>query len=1028
MRVLLIFLAIVPCLLCLGQDPLPRLKTFTPTEYGQGQTPENWSITQDSAGIMYFGNGGGVIAYDHERWSFIPVRKGQFVRALCADKNSDIIYTGGEGQFGYLAYVDGQGQKYHSISDSLNLDFSFGTIWRIYMSVGKVFFQCQEAVFVFDPIAKEVTIVKPTTSYHLMMQCEDDIYVRERQFGLQQWNGKAFELVPEGEKFTEYGVFDILPYQDKRLLVTQELGLFTIDDTGILPLTEDSTKHLRSQYVIGGVKTEDDSYFLHSLQDGIIEIDHKGNILNVFNREAGLKSSEIKDMMVDHHGNLWLATGNGVSVINRSVPLSFYTNAVGLEGNVQCINQYMGSLLVGTSVGLYQQVEGRHRFVQLNLEEQVWDLEVVNDHLLIGTNNGLFVFDGITLEHLYNVNSEDLYFDRINNTVVVSGTNGVVVLDVINNYSVMQSIGTPLGRSMGVVKDPHTGSLWLGTTQYGVFRLDFDGFEYVFEHFDEQSGLVPGEWVRPFIFKDSVRFGTTTEMLTFNKEDTDSSGQRLKGYFLDYTKHPFGTGVSFQGFTRHGKDTWFCVDNQVGKLNDTITSKYPFQGLDIGRVNFITADSVLWIGGAEGLVQYQFDSPNGRPDPHLIVRSISFGDSMMYFGNGPIKFDEIPYQSNDIRITLAIISNSISDKMSYRYRYDEGKWSAWSEEPLIVESNLPFGYHKFEIVGMDQFGVETAIRSFEFEIAAPWYFRWWAFALYLVALLALIILAVYLGRRRLRKQNIWLEGIVEERTAELQKSYHQIKEQKEEITDSINYAKRIQEAILPRREDIQKSLKEYFVLYKPKDIVSGDFYWFADTGKEQIFVCADCTGHGVPGGFMSMIGSDKLNRKVLEEGYTSPSDILRQLNLGIKQSLKQDGDDAESTKDGMDAAIISIVDNKLRYAGANRSLWIIRDGEINEIKATKAAVAGFTPDDQIYELHEIDVIEGDAIYMTTDGYPDQFGGVKGKKFKLKQMKDLLLEIKDLPMNQQKARLDETIETWMGELEQVDDICVIGIRV
>ena len=292
---------------------------------------------------------------------------------------------------------------------------------------------------------------------------------------------------------------------------------------------------------------------------------------------------------------------------------------------------------------------------------------------------------------------------------------------------------------------------------------------------------------------------------------------------------------------------------------------------------------------------------------------------------------------------------------------------------------------------------------------------------------------------RLKAKNAWLEGVVAERTKEiadknvvLEHQKDEILHQKMEIEDSINYAKRIQTAILPLEKNIKLNLPESFVLFKPKDIVSGDFYWFAKQDDKLIFICADCTGHGVPGAFMSMIGSDKLNTAILERGTVMPDNILSELNVGIKRTLKQAGD-KESTKDGMDAAVITIdlEKKKLYYAGANRPLWVLKKSaseDIEEVKATKVAVAGFTPDDQIFEMHEIDIEPGDLFYMSSDGYADQFGGDKGKKLKVKAMKEILLENKDLKMEDQKQALDDTIMNWMEGYEQIDDICVVGIKI
>jgi len=256
-----------------------------------------------------------------------------------------------------------------------------------------------------------------------------------------------------------------------------------------------------------------------------------------------------------------------------------------------------------------------------------------------------------------------------------------------------------------------------------------------------------------------------------------------------------------------------------------------------------------------------------------------------------------------------------------------------------------------------------------------------------------------------------------------------IEEKNKDITSSITYAKRIQHARLPKRNEITSALPQSFILFKPKDIVSGDFYFFHTNGNSVLIAAADCTGHGVPGAFMSIIGSEKLSLAV--EQSTDTSHILNYLNKELKNSLHQ-SEDKESTRDGMDIAICSI-DMKshiVRYAGANRPFWLIRKGksEIEEIKATKKAIGGFTEDDQHFDSHEIELEQGDTFYIFSDGYADTFGGPNQKKLTTKNFKQLLIAIQDKTMPQQEQCLDDHIEKWKAGVEQVDDILVIGVRI
>ena len=263
-----------------------------------------------------------------------------------------------------------------------------------------------------------------------------------------------------------------------------------------------------------------------------------------------------------------------------------------------------------------------------------------------------------------------------------------------------------------------------------------------------------------------------------------------------------------------------------------------------------------------------------------------------------------------------------------------------------------------------------------------------------------------------------------------------IREKNKDITDSINYAKKIQQAILPPIDFLNQFISESFVLYKPKDIVSGDFYWFSQIDNIIFIAAADCTGHGVPGALMSMIGNNILNHIVNEKMIKSPGGVLNELDKRVKRALKQSGENTE-TNDGMDISLCCIdIDKKiLQYAGANRPLLMIRNKELTEYNASKFAIGGQHRENKLFSDNTINLKSGDTFYLYTDGYTDQFGGIKGKKFMKRKFHELLSNICHYHMNQQKIVLEQTIEEWKlspnqteWNHEQIDDILVIGFKI
>jgi serine phosphatase RsbU (regulator of sigma subunit) len=310
------------------------------------------------------------------------------------------------------------------------------------------------------------------------------------------------------------------------------------------------------------------------------------------------------------------------------------------------------------------------------------------------------------------------------------------------------------------------------------------------------------------------------------------------------------------------------------------------------------------------------------------------------------------------------------------------------------------------------------------------------FVIFALVLVSFLGYYMYRGYKIKKEANIKLEE--KNRTISAQKDEieqqrdlaaaqrDQIAYQKKHITDSIMYAKRIQTALIPSLELFSEKM-EHFVLYKPLAIVSGDFYWVNTFGSQQVIICAVCTGHGVPGAFMSMLGITMLNEIVTNKKIMMPDQVIENLRQGIIKALKQVAAE-DSVKDGMDieVCLVDFEKNKLWYSGANNPLYLIRNGELIHYRADKMPVAihyKMSP----FTLHEIDLQKGDAFYIFTDGYADQFGGPNEKKFMSNKLKETILSMEGMPMLKQGEKLDEIFEKWRGENPQVDDVTVIGVR-
>lgn len=303
---------------------------------------------------------------------------------------------------------------------------------------------------------------------------------------------------------------------------------------------------------------------------------------------------------------------------------------------------------------------------------------------------------------------------------------------------------------------------------------------------------------------------------------------------------------------------------------------------------------------------------------------------------------------------------------------------------------------------------------------------------YRLAFYGLIIIAiVYLiamtqTRSLIRTKKLLKEKDIAINVIESQK--YELEQREKDLTDSIMYAKRIQEALLPSEDYFRKHFKDAFIFYKPKDIVSGDFYWIEEKGENLFVVVADCTGHGVPGALMSIIGLEIVGKTINEDNIVIPSKILAVLNKGLEKIFSREKNIGTIIRDGMDIGlcVIDRKKKKIQYSGAFLPLYLIRNNSLTEIKADKIII-GMNPENIEYTDHELDLKEDDIFYLFSDGYADQFGGTERKKFMYRRFRYLLLTIHNFPVADQKSILEENIRSWMGKDNQVDDIMVIGFK-
>ncbi len=523
------------------------------------------------------------------------------------------------------------------------------------------------------------------------------------------------------------------------------------------------------------------------------------------------------------------------------------------------------------------------------------------------------------------------------------------------------------------------------------------------------------------------------------------------------------------------------------------TTGYPVKDVNLGS-NCLFEDSkgILWIAtGADktALVRFDYSSLNKNSHPPtVVIKNIKINeenicwynfnteDSMvnaqqeiMTYGSllskevrdsltkkfSDIKFDgisnfypiprdlKLPYRHNHVTFEFNAIEPARPYLVKYQYMlvgYDN-KWSPVTNKTDVSYGNINEGNYTFKLKAQSPFGIWSEPVTYSFSVLPPWWRTWWAYSIYAIVFGLSVVLYIRYRTRRLIERQRELENEVDHATSYIKKqkeivetAHYELQGKNKEIMDSIAYAKRIQTAILPPPRLVKEFLKNSFILYLPKDIVAGDFYWLESIDNKIYFAACDCTGHGVPGAMVSVVCNNALNRALNEFGKRTPGELFDKARELVMENFARSD---EEVQDGMDASLaaLDIKERKLLWAGANNSLWIIRKnksatgsgGRVEEIKADKQPI-GKGYKSKPFTTREIQLYEGDMIYLFTDGYADQFGGSAGKKMTKAKFREFLLSVCDLPMDDQQSALFKFHQDYRGKEEQVDDITLLGVRV
>jgi ligand-binding sensor domain-containing protein/serine phosphatase RsbU (regulator of sigma subunit) len=1021
-----------------------------------------FEIFQDRDDFLWIGtDGGGLCRYDGFRFKTYGKANGlksNVVRKITQDKEGVLWIATDQG----LHYMQQEKiQSFDQIPDNNSLYIttvfvdSKENIWVATSGKGVFYLQRKDSAFSIDHL---------TSTNLLASDFVFDVLEDEKGFIWLAHFENGIEVYSPSSKKTKH-------YKSSESLLNEVISLCNLNNDEILAGTKRSGAFLINKkspdrfqripstgpaMVWSCTKDNKNKYWISTNDKGVVCSSPENNL----SPDNGLPSAKALKTIIDRENNIWVGMLDAGLVKFSGKRFSHITSRdVPGINQVSAIQKLNNAYWLGTPFGLYELSFNAQKVFQKRILSQasglpasdITSLASNKSGLWIGTREkGLSLYDGSRIKTF--TEKDELVNNNVNcilaleDQVWIGTSGGLSLLTKDNKFvSVSESNGLVNNEVQCLHRD-HSGNIWIGTLG-GIVRNN--GKELY--TFNEEDGITEKK-INCFAEDKNggIYIGTASGGI-FKYDEKKQKLNRLvlpeamkaeNIYAMTFCKDSILIATTNQGIykiTFNGKGAakhlqFFGKADGLATLENSLKAIY-------------SDGDTIWIGTSKGVtLYYPGNDFANTTQPKLKIDALKINGAP-FESESPLYLN---HDQNNLSVEFSSISltNPLSNKYYVKLLGYDTSWISVRIDENQVEyfakaeyKKLPPGSYTLQVKSSNNSDVESETFSLVLTIKPPFYKTTGFIVASALCFAGLLIIFFKLREKNLIREKVKLEKIVTERTAEVVANKIEIENQKDllehqkkEITDSINYSKRIQNAILPEKEIFFKNFPDSFLIYQPKDIVSGDFYFINQKDNKQFFIgAADCTGHGVPGAFMSMIGSKELAEAVSTSDR--PSFILSALNKGIRKTLKQN--DVElGVKDGMDIAFISIAKNEntgqlqVVYAGANRPLWILRKDavQIEEIKATKTAIGGYTLDDQVFEEHTLTLEKGDAVYLFSDGYADQFGGKSGKKMMTKQFKENLISIKSRGMSAQGEFLLEYFNNWKGDVnEQVDDVLVIGIR-
>lgn len=965
---------------------------------------------KDSRGTLWFGHSNGVISY---------LEKNK-LKTLSANGVSSIINGMVEDKFGNILAIS-QSNGLVRIDKKLKvetLNKPFGGIMLYSVNLtshNEILVGTSDGILIYDYSSRNLSEIKQSGKI-------GDLPLTKIQCIYKPGSTDVFYVGTE-----DAGFYKIFRKEGKNEFEVENMGkILGIEYENVQSIFQDSGNNL----------------WISTFGKGLFKtiIDNKGVVKDVisYNEENGLSNNLIKNVFEDKEGNIWIATyGEGLAaLVDESFTFFDFRNKIGKD--VLAVAFHPGGYYLGGSKGLLKVTRGIKEEIKylgtenglpadaitallyadngtlwigtqksgvymilpgqtsaapffktdISIGNSVSSLAVSGNELFISTKNGIYQVNFLNKKQKHISTSEGLphndihqvFTDSKNHILVATNSNSLFSLD----GSIQYKLDANVEIEFTSITEDFEGNIWAGTNGSGVFQFAKSGPKY---YSVKTSGL-----------KSDYCYALMA----------DNSGNIWVGHRLGLSRINVKSGLVKVYGPEAGID---------GDINQNAIAQN-------GQGN-------LLFGSTSGMILYESSKVNkNKQAPIVNITSVLISDKEYDYSERIV----LPYSAYKMKIDFIGINFSNPEQVTYKYKLDgfDIDWSEPSTTRSAIYSRLTDGDYVFMLKAANSDGQwNDEPLLLKIRIKKPFWKTWWFISLMVILLVVGVYSIIVIRERKQKEFQIYLEKMLDERTKEVREQKEEIEIKNRDITDSINYAQRIQASILPSVRKLQQYFTGSFVYYAPRDIVSGDFYWFdqVPNSSKFIMVCADSTGHGVPGAFMSMIGTTLIKDICNRPDVKSPADVLNILDNEIKATLNQNLE-GERPNDGMDIIVVELdVETKImRCSSAMRPFIVYQNGEQLYFKGSRNSIGGQVKEEKVFETVELQLTKGDLIYMFSDGYPDQFGGPLGKKFKMVRLRNLLKDIYEKPMEEQYNYVKSNFELWRGELSQVDDVLFMGIRI